>query len=288
MESPQGTHLGMKETLELADVHPATAGREGGPGTAPHRFSRLERLVGRHGIDRLRQATVAVIGLGGVGGSAFEALVRSGIGHFILVDHDRISLTNLNRQIIATHSTLGQLKVEAAAARGRDINPEATFTCHPIFFSSEQAAILLDQPVDYIIDAIDSIQAKTELILLAAGHGIPLISSMGTGNKIDPEQLTICDLFTTSHCPLARHMRARLRRQGITALTVLASREIPLPATSAAGDEPPAPGRKSVPGSTAFVPPVAGMLMAGRVVRDLLSGTGSAPQLAATGSEHQE
>lgn len=247
--------------------------------TSEHRFSRLERLVGPDGISRLRQATVAIIGLGGVGGAAFEALVRSGVGHFILVDHDRVALTNINRQLIATHSTIGRLKVEAAAERGRDINPSATFDTFPDFFTAERADILLAQPIDYIVDAIDSIQPKLELILLAARQGIPLISAMGTGNKMDPEQLYICDIYSTAQCPLARHMRTRLRKNGIAALTVLASRELPLAANAAAGDEPLPPGRKSIPGSTAFVPPVAGMLMAGRVVRDLLAGTGRPPQL---------
>jgi tRNA A37 threonylcarbamoyladenosine dehydratase len=240
-------------------------------------FSRLERLIGTESLTVLQNATVAIVGLGGVGAAAFEALSRSGVGHFILLDHDQVSLSNLNRQLIATHQTIGRLKVEVAAERGRSINPSIVIEAHSVFFDHSQSELLTSQPVNYIVDAIDSISAKIDLVMLAAEHHIPIVSSMGTGNKMDPEQLRIGDLFTTSNCPLARHMRRELKKRGVASLPVVWSPEMPLAAMTISVDETPAPGHRSIPGSTAFVPPTAGFLMAGKVVRDLISGKGSPP-----------
>jgi tRNA A37 threonylcarbamoyladenosine dehydratase len=240
-------------------------------------FSRLERLIGPDGLSILRNATVAIVGLGGVGAAVFEALVRSGIGRFIILDHDQVALSNLNRQLIATHQTIGQLKVDVAAERGRSINPSIMIEAHAVFFDQSQSELLTSQPVSYIVDAIDSITAKIDLVMLAAQHHIPIISSMGTGNKMDPEQLRIGDLFTTINCPLARHMRRELKKRGVVSLPVVWSPEMPFAAMTFSGDETPAPGHRSIPGSTAFVPPTAGFLMAGKVVRDLISGKGSPP-----------
>ena len=229
-----------------------------------HPFSRLEPLLPPGALGRLAAARVAVFGLGGVGGSAAEALARSGIGAIDLVDHDTVSLTNLNRQVIALHSTLGQYKTEVMARRIRDINPAAAVREHRCFYLPENADVFDLGAFDYIIDAIDTVTAKLELICRAVQAGTPLISCMGTGNRLDPSQLTITDLSQTSGCPLARVMRRELKKRGIFHVPVVFSRE---EAIKAFAEEDGA--RRAVPGSTAFVPPVAGMLAAGEVVRRL-------------------
>lgn len=228
-------------------------------------FIRTEWLLGRNALDKLLRSRVAVFGLGGVGGAAAEALTRSGVGALDLIDHDTVSVTNLNRQAIALHSTLGQQKVEAAAARLRDINPGLRLTLHPLFYLPEGADAFDLSVYDYIVDAIDNVSAKIALITRAQALGVPLISAMGAGNRLDPGQLTIGDIYETSACGLARVMRKELRKRGILRQTVAYSLEAPLAPASSPGEN----GRP-LPGSTAFVPPAMGLLIASRVVRDLI------------------
>lgn len=219
-------------------------------------FQRTEILIGAEGIQKLSQSTVAVFGLGGVGCAACEALARSGVGHIILVDNDTINPTNINRQLIALHSTVGQFKVEAAELRIHDINPFCKVTKHPLFYAkgSEIDFTL----VDYILDCIDSVESKVALIDMADICRVPIISSMGTANRLVAD-FSIADIFSTSGCPLAKAMRQRLKEIGIKSLKVLYSPTKPLSnATNPLG-------------SIAFVPPVAGYLMAGEAVRDLLN-----------------
>ncbi len=231
-------------------------------------FDRLEMLVGPEALDRLRRARVAVFGLGGVGSFAAEALARSGIGHLLLCDHDTVAVSNLNRQSLAFLSTVGQSKAALMAARIADINPAATVDARPVFFSEETAGQFNLAGFDYVIDAIDTVTAKLLLAVTCRQLGVPLIASMGTGNKLDPSQLRIADISKTSVCPLARVMRRELRSRGILHLPVLYSTEPPRKPLSA-----PAPdGRRASPGSCAFVPSVAGLLLAGAVVR-AIAGT---------------
>ncbi|MBQ7172443.1 MAG: tRNA threonylcarbamoyladenosine dehydratase [Clostridia bacterium] len=230
-------------------------------------FARTELLLGKEGMEKLRAARVAVFGIGGVGGYAVEALVRSGVGALDLVDSDRIAESNLNRQIIALRDTLGQYKVDAAKARALSISPECAVRAYPVFYNAETAGDFDFTQYDYIVDAIDTVSAKIELALRAKEAGVPIISSMGAGNKLDPARFEVADLFKTSVCPLARVMRAELRRRGIKRLKVVYSTEPPLsPAPD--GERREGSGRP-VPGSTAFVPPVAGLILAGEVIRDL-------------------
>lgn len=232
-------------------------------------FERTERLLGEDAMQKLREATVAVFGLGGVGGYAAEALARSGVGAIDLVDHDTVSLTNLNRQIIALHSTLGKYKTDVMRERILDINPDCEVRVHRCFFLPETNSPSEIDSIDfstysYIVDAVDTVTAKIELVLQAEASGVPIISSMGTGNKCDPTQLEVADLYRTSVCPLARVMRRELKKRGVKKLKVVYSKEPPvLQEEKQEGDE----GR--VPGSVAFVPPVAGLILASEVVRDL-------------------
>ena len=230
-------------------------------------FSRLELLIGEDNIERLGKARVAVFGVGGVGGYVCEALVRSGIGAFDLIDNDTVSLTNLNRQIIALRSTIGRSKTEVMRERMLDINPHADIRIWNCFFLPENAADFPFDEYDYIVDAVDTVTAKIELILQAQKHGVPIISSMGTGNKLDPSQLQVADIYDTKVCPLAKVMRHELRKRGVSSLKVVYSEEIPL--TPAPSQEVTA--KRAAPGSTAFVPPTAGLLLASEVVRDLIS-----------------
>ena len=232
-----------------------------------HSFSRTELLLGETALKRLSQARVAIFGVGGVGGYVCEALVRSGIGAFDLTDNDTVSLTNLNRQIIALHSTIGKSKVEVMKDRMLDINPQADIRIHSCFFLPENAADFPFDEYDYIVDAVDTVTAKIELILQAKSHNVPIISCMGTGNKLDPSQLRVADIYETKVCPLAKVMRHELRKRGVPSLKVVYSEEIPL--TPAVSQEE--TGKRSVPGSTAFVPPSAGLLIASEVVKDLIS-----------------
>lgn len=230
-------------------------------------FSRTELLLGSSAMDKLKHATVAVFGLGGVGGYVVEALARSGVGALVLVDHDTISLTNINRQIFATHSTLGMEKAEVAKARVLDINPEITVTAHKIFYGPDTAHLFDFSQYDYIVDAIDTVTGKLALITAAQAAGTPIISSMGTGNKLDPSKFQITDITKTSVCPLARVMRKECAKRGIRHLKVLFSTEDPLSPDPVTEELP--EGRRSLPGSVAYVPSVAGLMIAGSVIQDL-------------------
>lgn len=229
-------------------------------------FTRTRLLLGDEGMERLRRARVAVFGLGGVGGFVVEALARSGIGALELIDNDTISLSNLNRQVLATHATLGQYKTDAAARRVRDINPEAEVNVCTAFFTPEISAQFDFSRYDYVVDAIDTVTGKIELAVRSFAAGTPIISCMGAGNKLDASALCVADLAKTSVCPLARVMRKELGKRGIRHMKVVYSREPPL--TPAAVEELPE-SRRQLPGSTAFVPAAAGLILAGEVVRDI-------------------
>ncbi|MBQ7438177.1 MAG: tRNA threonylcarbamoyladenosine dehydratase [Oscillospiraceae bacterium] len=247
----------------------------------PDPFVRTALLYGGAAMERLKGARVAVFGIGGVGGYVVEALARSGIGALDLIDHDRVSFSNLNRQIIATRSSVGRLKVEAAAERIRDINPDCTVRTYQTFFLPETAGDFDFGVYDYVVDAVDTVTAKLLIAEKARDAGVPVISAMGTGNKLHPDRLEVADLFETSECPLARVMRKEARKRGIEHLKVVYSRETPLTprrgeaegADADAGgpeSEETGYGKKRVtPGSTAFVPAAAGLLMAAEVVNEL-------------------
>ena len=240
----------------------------------PDQISRTELLLGSAGIKKLHRSRVAVFGIGGVGGYAVEALARSGIGTLDLIDNDTVSLTNLNRQIIALHSTIGQYKVDAAAARVHDISPETAVNCYRCFYLPETSAEFDFSQYDYVIDAIDTVKGKIGIIMQAQAAGVPVISSMGTGNKLDPSALRVTDIYSTKGCPLARVMRTELRKRGVKSLKVVYSEELPQRPDPALYDALMAAEggvRRSIPGSTAFVPPAAGLLLASTVVHDLLS-----------------
>lgn len=223
-------------------------------------------LLGDAAMEILLQSRVAVFGLGGVGGYVVEALARSGIGSLDLIDNDTVCLSNLNRQIIAAHSTVGLYKTEAAAKRIADIAPACTVRTNTCFYLPETADVFDFTLYDYIVDAIDTVSGKISLVLNAQNAGTPIISSLGTGNKLDPSRLKIGDLYETSVCPLARVMRRELRRRGVERLKVLWSDEEPL--TPLPSEEP--SERRATPGSTAFVPPAGGLLIAAEVVKDLI------------------
>lgn len=223
-----------------------------------NQFSRTARVLGEPALQTLSTKHVAIFGLGGVGGYAAEALVRSGIGRFDLIDHDRVDMTNLNRQIIATHKTVGRDKAEVMRERMLDINPDADITIHPCFFLPENADNFDFTGYDYVIDAVDTVTAKIELVMRARTAGVPIISCMGTGNKLNPAMLEVADIYKTSVCPLAKVMRHELRKRGVEKLKVVYSKEEPVKT------------HDRIPGSTAFVPPAAGLLIASEVVRDLL------------------
>lgn len=231
---------------------------------ADERFSRLGLLVGSDALDRLASSRVAVFGVGGVGGYVCEALARSGVGSFMLVDNDVVSLSNINRQIIATGRTVGQYKVDLMASRMKDINPAVRVDARKEFFSEENQGEFDLASCDYVVDAIDSVSSKVALILLAQSLGVRIISSMGAGNKLEANRFKVTDIYATSVCPLARVMRQRLKKLGVKSLKVVYSDEPPLQVSA------PADGGKVVPGSTAFVPPAAGLLIAGEVVKDLI------------------
>ena len=236
-----------------------------------HFSSRTEMLIGKDNVDRLAEKCVMVVGLGGVGSFVVEALARVGVGNLILIDGDVISTSNLNRQLFALHSTLGQFKTEVAKARVQDISPTCKITTYPQWITPENVASFLQDSPDYIIDAIDQVDAKVSLLMEANKRNIPLLSVMGTGNQITAEHFCMDDISKTHHCPLARAVRMRLRKEGIfKGIQVLYSpgeKLKPEPETEAETD--PQPGRKP-PGSISFVPSVAGLLAAGAVVRELI------------------
>lgn len=223
-----------------------------------HIFQRTESLIGAAALEKLRKSRVAVFGVGGVGGYVVEALARSGVGALDLIDNDVVSETNINRQIIALHSTIGKRKTEVAAARVRDINPDVKVVTHELFFLPETAQQLDFSQYDYVVDAIDTVAGKIALIERAKGANVPVISSMGTGNKLNASAFEVADISKTSVCPLARVMRRELKKRGIENVKVVCSKE-----------EPKENGGK-VPASIAFVPPVAGLLLAGEVIKDLI------------------
>jgi Dinucleotide-utilizing enzymes involved in molybdopterin and thiamine biosynthesis family 1 len=247
-------------------------------------FSRTGLILGPEGMAALAGSKVAVIGLGGVGSWAAEALARSGLGRLVLVDDDSVCLTNINRQVIATRGTVGRPKVEAMRERILDINPQAEVETHEEYFGPDSAERLLEPGLDYIVDAIDTVSAKIVLILRAKSLGTPIVSAMGTGNKLDPTRLELADIYETSVCPLARVMRRELRRRGVDSLQVIYSREEPIKVPAAENPcalgcicpkkDRTCVGRRSVPGSVAFVPPAAGLIAASVVVRGIVSRRG--------------
>ncbi len=236
-----------------------------------HPFSRTELLLGAEALEKLKAARVIVFGLGGVGGHAAEALVRAGVGAIDLVDDDRIGVSNLNRQLFALHSTLGMDKVDAAKARLLDVNPELAVTTHKCFYLPETADRFDFSRYDYVLDCIDTVTGKLQLVEAARAAGTPIISCMGTGNKLDPTGFRVSDISKTRGCPLARIMRKELKKRGIAHLRVVWSEELPREPLEAA--VPDRQGRRSVPGSVSFVPPAAGLIMAGAVVRALAGET---------------
>ena len=231
------------------------------------RFSRTALLLGEAALEKLAAARVAVFGVGGVGGHAVEALARSGIGALDLVDSDVVSLSNLNRQIVALEDTLGRYKVDVAAERVAKINPNCRVTAHRVFFTPETAGQFDFSQYDYVADCIDSVTGKVQLIVSAKAAGVPIICAMGAGNKLDPTRFEVADIHQTSVCPLARVMRRECRVRGIKDVKVVYSREEPIVI-------PTPPGQKPVPGSTAFVPAVAGLIMAGEIGKAIAGGYG--------------
>ena len=246
-----------------------------------NQFSRTQLLLGQEGMERLFHARVAVFGIGGVGGYTVEALARSGVGTLDLIDDDRVCLTNLNRQILATRKTVGQYKVDVAAERIHEINPDAVVNTYKTFYAHQTAEQFDFTQYDYVVDAIDTVTGKLELIMQAQQAGTPIISCMGAGNKMDPAAFEMADIYKTSVCPLARVMRRELKRRGVKRLKVVYSKEPPLTPLDDMSIScrthcicPPGTARKctqrrQVPGSNAFVPAAAGLILAGEVVKDL-------------------
>ena len=234
-----------------------------------NQFERTELLLGAEAMERLRNSRVVIFGVGGVGGYVTEALARSGVGAFELVDRDVVSVTNLNRQIIATWKTIGRDKTEVMAERIADINQQAQVTLHKCFFLPETADQFDFSTYDYVVDAVDTVTAKIEIILRAQQAGVPVISSMGAGNKLDPSKFEVADIYKTSVDPLARVMRRELKKRGVRKLKVVYSKEEPMKPLGVIEADPEA-GRKDVPGSSAFTPSAAGLLIASEVVKDLI------------------
>jgi len=229
-------------------------------------FSRTELLLGSEATAKLKKARVAVFGIGGVGGYIVEALARAGIGELDLVDADEVSLSNINRQIIALHSTIGKPKVEVAAARAKDINPDIKININKTFYLPENRQQFKFENYNYIADAVDTIAAKISLVEEAEKLRVPIISAMGAGNKLDAAAFEVADISKTSICPLAKVMRQELRKRGINHLKVVYSRENPLVPQKTEEKSV----KRKVPGSVSFVPPVVGLLMAGEIIKDLL------------------
>ena len=252
-----------------------------GYNTMLNQFSRTQLLLGEEAMDRLKKARVAVFGVGGVGGYVCEALVRSGVGAFDLIDDDKVCLTNLNRQIIATRKTVGQYKVDVMQNRMLEINPDIDVRLYKCFFLPENAADFPFEEYDYIVDAVDTVTAKIELIMRAQALNVPIISAMGAGNKLDPGRFKIADIYDTSVCPLARVMRRELKKRNVKSLKVVYSDEQPIrPIEDMSiscrthcicppGAKHKRTERRDIPGSTAFVPAVAGLMIAGEIVKDL-------------------
>ena len=245
-------------------------------------FSRTELLIGKEGIEKLNKAKVAIFGLGGVGSFVVEGLVRAGVQNFVLVDDDKICLTNLNRQIIATRKTVGKYKVEVARDRILEINPNANVEIFQEFYMPGSNSNILTEDLTYVVDCIDTVTAKIELVVNCKKLGIPIISAMGTGNKLDPSRFEITDIYKTSICPLAKVMRKELRKRNIEGLKVIYSKEEPIKPDDNSESSckkncicPPGTARKctirnQVPGSISFVPSVAGLMIAGEIVREII------------------
>lgn len=246
-----------------------------------NQFSRTQLLLGQKAMDRLAASRVAVFGIGGVGGYVCEALVRSGIGAFDLIDDDKVCLTNINRQIIATRTTIGKYKVDVMKERMLDINPKADINVHKCFFLPENSDDFDFEKYDYVVDAVDTVTAKLEIIMKAKKHNVPVISAMGAGNKLDPSAFMVADIYDTKICPLARVMRRELKKRNVDSLKVVYSQEKPTRpiedmSVSCRSNCVCPPGaahkcteRRDIPGSTAFVPSVAGLIIAGEIVKDL-------------------
>jgi tRNA A37 threonylcarbamoyladenosine dehydratase len=246
-----------------------------------NQFSRTELLLGKDAMEKLQNARVAVFGIGGVGGYTVEALARSGVGSLDLIDDDKVCLTNINRQLIATRKTVGKYKVEVMKERVLDINPKAIVTTHQCFYSLETADQFNFSQYDYIVDAIDTVSAKIEMVLRAQNANVPIISCMGAGNKMDPTRFEVTDIYKTSVCPLAKVMRKELKVRGVKKLKVVYSQEParkPLEDMSLScrtncicppGVERKCTAKRQIPGSNAFVPSVAGLIIAGEVIKDL-------------------
>ena len=250
-----------------------------------NQFSRTQLLLGKEGMDALAGAKVAIFGIGGVGGYVVEALARSGVGSFVIVDDDKVCLTNINRQIIATRKTIGKYKVEVMRDRILEINPDAKVEMRQCFYLPENAHEFDFSEYYYLVDAVDTVTAKIEIIMRAQAAGVPVISCMGAGNKLDPTQFHVADIYKTTMCPLAKVMRHELKKRGVKKLKVVYSTEKPVrpledmsvscrshcvcpPGTAHKCTE-----RRDIPGSVAFVPPVAGLILAGEVIKDLTAGT---------------
>ena len=236
-------------------------------------FLRTQMLLGTEALERLQKARVAVFGIGGVGGYTVEALARSGVGQLDLIDNDAVSISNINRQILATYSTVGLPKVEAAKRRIGDINPACVVRTHQVFYTPETADSFDFTQYDYIVDAIDTVTGKLQLVERANAAGTPIICCMGTGNKLDASAFEVADISKTSMCPLARIMRKELGKRGIKHLKVVYSKEEALTPTGWE-EEAAALGKRQIPGSVAFVPGAAGLILAGEVIKDLAAGKG--------------
>ena len=246
-------------------------------------FSRTELIIGKEGIEKLHHSKVAIFGIGGVGSFVVEGLVRAGIGNFVLIDDDKVCMTNLNRQIIATRKTVGKYKTDVMKERILEINPNAKVETSKEFFMPESSHEMIDGSVDYIVDAVDTVTAKIELVVTANKMNIPIISSMGTGNKLDPTKFEVTDIYKTQMCPLAKVMRKELKARGIEHLKVVYSKEEPIKINNESDSScktncicPPDTKRKcnvrsQVPGSISFVPSVCGLIIAGEVIKDLIN-----------------
>ena len=247
-----------------------------------NQFSRTELLIKKEGIEKLKNSKVAIFGIGGVGSYATEALVRAGVGNFVLIDDDKVCLTNLNRQIIATRKTIGKYKVDVMKERILEINPDASVEIYKEFFMPNSETNIINNDLSYVLDCIDTVTGKIEIIVQCKKLGIPVISACGTGNKLDPSRFEITDIYKTSICPLAKVLRKELRKRDIDSLKVIYSKEEPIEIDKysesscktncicSSGTQRKCEVKNQVPGSISFVPSVAGLMMAGEVIRDLL------------------
>ncbi len=247
-----------------------------------NQFSRTELLIGQENLEKLRNSRVAVFGIGGVGGYTVEALVRSGIGHIDIIDDDKVCITNINRQLLATRKTVGKYKVDVAEERIHEINPDVVVVKHQTFFTPETADDFDFSKYDYVVDAIDTVVGKIKLVEKSKEFNIPIICAMGAGNKMDPTRFEVCDISKTSVCPLAKVMRQELKKRRIKKVKVVYSKELPIKPKESTANTckhncvcPPGTVRKctvkhQIPGSIAFVPPVVGLIIAGEVIKDLI------------------